>query len=464
MSDRNEMSNVMWGGRFQKPPHVAVQALNASIHFDKRLAFVDIAGSIAHARMLFRQGIIAQDDAERIIAGLQAVRAEIERGELTFREDLEDVHMNIEHRLTELIGEAGGRLHTGRSRNDQVALDMHLYLREQVDAIHEEIRVFERVLLDVAEANLDVIIPGYTHLQRAQPVLFAHHLLAYVWMFERDCERLRDARKRIDALPLGAGALAGTTFAIDRAAVAEELGFEHIYENSMDAVSDRDYILETLAALSLFMVHLSRLSEELILWNSTEFGFIELDDAFTTGSSIMPQKKNPDVAELARGKAGRVFGHLTGLLTVCKGLPLAYNKDLQEDKEGVFDALDTVHLLLAVFPAMISTMGVNRERIKRALDGDYSAATDMADYLVRKGLPFRQAHEVVGRIVNVSIRERRALTAWSIEALRKESPLFDEDVLEKLSPEAVVNARRSRGGTARDRVVEQLTLARASVG
>ncbi|KYP80156.1 hypothetical protein AYJ22_02650 [Ferroacidibacillus organovorans] len=246
--------------------------------------------------------------------------------------------------------------------------------------------------------------------------------------------------------------------------MAEELGFEHIYENSMDAVSDRDYILETLAALSLFMVHLSRLSEELILWNSTEFGFIELDDAFTTGSSIMPQKKNPDVAELARGKAGRVFGHLTGLLTVCKGLPLAYNKDLQEDKEGVFDALDTVHLLLAVFPAMISTMGVNRERIKRALDGDYSAATDMADYLVRKGLPFRQAHEVVGRIVNVSIRERRALTAWSIEALRKESPLFDEDVLEKLSPEAVVNARRSRGGTARDRVVEQLTLARARVG
>ncbi len=450
---------VMWGGRFTKPPHRLVAAFNASVHFDKRLALYDIAGSTAHARMLANQGIIDREDARKIIDGLAKVRDEVDAGEFVWKEELEDVHMNVEHRLTDLIGPVGGRLHTGRSRNDQVALDMHLYVREELRAISELTDKLQQVLLLCAEANIDVIIPGYTHLQRAQPVLFSHHLLAYFWMLERDKGRLDDALLRADMMPLGAGALAGTTFPIDRKQVADELGFAQIYENSMDAVSDRDYLIETLSALSIIMMHISRLSEELILWSSTEFSFVELDDAYTTGSSIMPQKKNPDVAELARGKTGRVYGHLQALLTTCKGLPLAYNKDLQEDKEGIFDAIDTVKIVLEVFGGMIETLQVRRDNVAVALEGDFSAATDMADYLVQKGVPFRQAHEIVGRIVRYCVDHQKPLVALDASELKAHSDYLDVDVLARLTPQAVVAARKSRGGTSLSAVREQLERA-----
>ncbi len=460
-SSPDAAANAMWGGRFDKPPHELVEAFNASVHFDKRLWPHDIQGSIAHARMLGARGIISAGDAAAIEEGLHRVRAEIEAGDFVWRRELEDVHMNIEHRLTELIGPTGGRLHTGRSRNDQVALDMHLFALAEFGSVREAVAELQRVLVRLAGDHLDVIIPGYTHLQRAQPVLLSHHLLAYFWMLQRDRERMADAMARADAMPLGAGALAGTTFPVDREQVARELGFSRLYENSMDAVSDRDYLLEGLSALSIIMVHLSRLAEELILWTSQEFGFIELDDAFTTGSSIMPQKKNPDVAELARGKAGRVFGHLQALLVTCKGLPLAYNKDLQEDKEGFFDALDTVQLTLRLFAAMLGTLRVRRESIAAALRGDFSAATDMADYLVEKGLPFRRAHEVVGRVVRYCLENRRTLDELTDTELKAHSGWLDEAVLPRLSASAVVGARASRGGTAPAAVVQQLESARS---
>jgi len=456
-------SQAMWGGRFAKPPHELVEMFNASVHFDKRLAMHDIDGSIAHAHTLAGAAVLSQEETAQIVAGLESVRAEIVAGEFVWRLAYEDVHMNIEQRLTELIGPLGGKLHTGRSRNDQVALDMHLYARTELLAVQAQLQALQQTLCDLAEAHLDVIIPGYTHLQRAQPVLLSHHLLAYFWMFERDRQRVRDARTRADWMPLGAAALAGSTFALDRARTAEELGFAQLYENSMDAVSDRDYLIESLSALSLIAMHLSRLAEEIILWNSHEFGWIDLDDAFATGSSIMPQKKNPDVAELTRGKAGRVFGHLMALLTTCKGLPLTYNKDMQEDKEGVFDAFDTVKMTLTLTAAMLSSLTFRRETIAAALLGDYSAATDLADYLAGKGMPFRQAHEVVGRLVRHCLTERIPLTRITVVELQEFSPLFAEDSLARLTPEAVVAARIVRGGTAPQQVREQLARARTQL-
>lgn len=450
--------HAMWGGRFAKPPHERVAEWTASVGFDRRLALHDIAGSTAHVRMLAAQGIVPERDADRIIAGLSAVRKEVESGEFVWKTELEDVHMNIERRLTEIVGPVGGKLHTGRSRNDQVALDMHLFVREELRKVSALLKDAQIALVDCAQENADAVMPGYTHLQRAQPVLFAHHLLAYVWMFERDRGRIRDALGRTDMMPLGAGALAGTTFPIDREAVARELGFGALYENSMDAVSDRDYIAEALFVLSMVAMHLSRIAEEFVLWTSSEFQFVEFDDAYTTGSSIMPQKKNPDVAELLRGKTGRVYGHLLALLTTLKGLPLAYNKDLQEDKEGLFDALDTVKPSLDLFAGMVRTLRVNRPAMTAAVDGDYSAATDIADHLAAKGVPFREAHEIVGRLVRHCAERKIPFSSLSAEDLKAHSEHLEEDILPRLTPQAVVAARSVRGGTSREAVSFQLEL------
>lgn len=447
----------LWGGRFTKPTHELVETFTASVHVDQRLYPQDIRGSVAHVKMLGRCGILPAADVEQIVTGLHSIEEKIATGELTFSVAHEDVHMNVEQHLIEQIGPVGGKLHTGRSRNDQVALDMHLYLREEVDEILDLLHQLITVLVDSAEQHLDVLIPGYTHLQRAQPVLFSHHLLAYAGMFRRDSERLQSARTRIDMMPLGAGALAGTTFPIDRAAVAAELGFARLYDNSMDAVSDRDFIVEFLADAAILMMHLSRFCEELVLWSSQEFGFVELDDAYCTGSSIMPQKKNPDVAELIRGKTGRVYGSLFALLTVLKGLPMAYNKDLQEDKEGMFDTVDTVKASLQLFTGMIATMTVRRARTEQAVREDFSNATDLADYLVRRGLPFRQAHEVIGKLVLHCLERSCFLADLTLAEYQQASPLFDADLYAVLAPEAVVNARASLGGTAVSSVVEQIT-------
>ena len=450
-----EKGQSMWGGRFSKPPHELVELFNASVHFDKRLAMYDIEGSIAHVRMLAKQQIIDAQDAKRIELGLLDIAEEIKQGRFEFTTALEDVHMNIESRLTERIGEAGGKLHTGRSRNDQVALDMHLFVKTEGQEVARLVHQLQGVLLEQAEMHMDVIVPGYTHMQRAQPVRWSHHLLAYFWMLERDKERLAGVLQRADQSPLGAGALAGTTFPIDREWVAHELGFSHLYENSLDAVSDRDYILEFLFAISTIMMHLSRFSEELILYSSAEFGWIELDDAYATGSSMMPQKKNPDVAELVRGKTGRVYGHLQALLTTCKGLPLAYNKDLQEDKEGLFDALDTVKPVLQLFAGMIASMTIKQERLDHLLQGDYSAATDLADGLVKKGTPFRQAHEIVGKLVRYAAERKVAFHMLTPDQLQEIAPQLDYEWVATLTPERVVEARTSRGGTAGSAVQEQ---------
>ncbi len=454
-----------WGGRFSAEGGRAAEAFTASIGFDRRLWRQDIAGSIAHARALARAGVLTAAEAETIIRGLEEIAAEIARGDFPFRTEYEDIHLNIERRLVEKIGPLGGKLHTGRSRNDQVALDMHLYMKDEIRTILAEVAALQRALVDLAERHLDppALMPGYTHLQRAQPVLFSHHLLAYFWMLERDRGRLADCLRRTDLSPLGAAALAGTAYPVDPEATARELGLAGVYENSLDAVSDRDFLLEFLAAAAILMVHLSRLGEELVLWSSAEFGFVEPDDAYATGSSIMPQKKNPDVAELVRGKAGRVFGHLMGLLTVMKGLPLAYHTDMQEDKEAVFDVVDTLHQVLPVLAALISTLHVRRERLRAALAGDHSGATDLADYLVRRGMPFREAHEVVGRVVRHCLEAGRALEELTAEELRRFSPLFGEDAPAVVAPEAVVAARRARGGTAPERVREQLARARQAL-
>jgi argininosuccinate lyase len=442
----------LWGGRFTKQTERLVEAYTASIGFDQELAEQDIQGSLAHVTMLGRCGILPPDDVEAIKVGLLTVREKIRAGEWRFDVADEDIHMSVERALIDLIGPVGGKLHTGRSRNDQVATDMHLYVRKQVVHFVALLRALQEALINQAKANLETILPGYTHLQRAQPILLAHHLMAYVWMLQRDIGRLQDSYKRVDILPLGAGALAGTTYPIDRHFVAEQLGFASLYENSLDAVSDRDFVVEFLADASLIMTHLSRLCEELVLWSSTEFGFVELDDAFCTGSSMMPQKKNPDVAELVRGKTGRVYGHLIGLLTMLKGLPLTYNKDMQEDKEGLFDTVRTLDGALRLMAPLIATMKVNRDRMRGAVQRDFSNATDLADYLVKQGLPFRQAHEVVGKMVLFCMQQGRFLLDLSLAEFKQFSPLFDERIYQVLQPEAVVGARNVWGGTARPQV------------
>lgn len=442
----------LWGGRFAKPTHKWVEEYNASIHFDQELVEEDIEGSLAHVEMLETCGIISHEDGELIRTGLRRILERVRAGEVEFTIENEDIHMNIEKLLIDEIGPVGGKLHTARSRNDQSALDMHLYMKKRVKQIIYLLCQLQQVLLKKADEHIDTIMPGYTHLQQAQPVRFAHHLLAYVSMFERDIERLIDSYKRINRSPLGAGAIAGTTFPIDRRQVAERLGFEDIYDNSMDAVSDRDYLVEFLSNSSILMMHLSRFAEELIIWSSEEYQFIELDDAFCTGSSMMPQKKNPDIPELIRGKTGRVYGHLMGLLTVLKGLPLTYNKDMQEDKEGVFDTVQTLVQTLSIMAPMIETMKVKKEQMRKQVDRGFANATDLADYLVKRGLPFRQAHEIVGKAVLYCLRENKQLATLSLEELQQFSPLIEEDVYETIEVEQTVEARKSEGGTARAQV------------
>ncbi len=450
----------LWGGRFTQPTDAFVEEFTASIGFDQRMYRQDIRGSIAHARMLGKQGIIPLADVEAIVDGLQRILTQIEDGTFDFSVSLEDIHMNVEARLSASIGEAGKRLHTGRSRNDQVALDIRLYLRDEIGEIVSFIRALIDALLKQAEDNLDVIMPGFTHLQTAQPILFSHHMMAYVEMLKRDIGRMEDCLKRVNVLPLGAGALAGTTFPIDREYVAEQLGFPAITRNSLDSVSDRDFALEFLSAASILMMHLSRLSEELILWSTSEFRFVELSDGFCTGSSIMPQKKNPDVPELARGKTGRVYGNLMALLTVMKSLPLAYNKDMQEDKEPLFDTIDTVKGSLKVFAAMIDEMEVCSAAMRRAAGQGFSTATDVADYLVRKGLPFRDAHEAVGKAVAYCVENEMELTDLTLTEWELFSPHFEGDIFDAITVEACVSARNVPGGTARERVWSEIVRCR----
>nr|WP_325190291.1 argininosuccinate lyase [uncultured Selenomonas sp.] len=457
------MSDKLWGGRFAKTTDEMINEFQASIQFDRRMYREDIAGSIAHAAMLAKIGMISETDRAAIEAGLRDILGQIDRGAFAFSVALEDIHMNIEKRLTEAVGDAGSRLHTARSRNDQVALDTHMFVRRSVVEVLAHIAALQTALVETAEQNKDVIMPGYTHLQRAQPILFAHHLMAYFCMLARDFERFQGVYVRADLMPLGAGALAGTTLPIDRAFVAKKLNFDRIYTNSMDAVSDRDYIMEFLSAASILMVHLSRLSEEIILWCSREFSFVELDDAHCTGSSMMPQKKNPDVSELVRGKTGRVVGHLMAMLMAVKGLPLAYNKDLQEDKEGLFDAIDTVKFSLSVYERLIRGMKVHADVMHRAVAADFSNATDLADYLVQKGMPFRQAHAVSGQAVAQCIARGIWLCDMELTAYQKLSPLFDADVYEAIRPETCVACRNSYGGTSYAQVEQQLSAAQELV-
>ncbi len=449
--------------RFQKDADKKAEAYTASIPFDQRLYKEDIAGSIAHARALAKAGIISEKEAELIIMGLSSIREEIERGEFQFKPELEDIHMNIEARLFDKIGEVAGKLHTARSRNDQIALDLRLFAKEAISETIARLKELQRALLDSAEENLDVILPGYTHLQHAQPVLLAHHLLAYFQMLQRDVERFRDCLERSDVLPLGSGALAGVTYAIDRPFLAQELGFSRISENSIDAVSDRDFIVEYQAAAAMTMMHLSRLAEEIVLWSSSEFGFAELDDAYATGSSIMPQKKNPDVAELARGKTGRVYGNLMGILTTLKALPLSYNRDLQEDKEGFFDTVDTLLSTLDVFAGMVRTLRVHGDRTREAAAEGYILATDIADYLVRKGVPFRQAHTIVAELVRYAMEQGKTFPQLSLDEYNRFSPLFDQDV-RSITLESSLAARNLPGGTAPEQVDQALRMARRAIG
>ena len=446
----------LWGGRFRKETDDLVNDFNSSIQFDCRLYREDIQGSLAHAAMLADCGIISREDEAAIRAGLEGILADIEAGKVEFTADNEDIHMNVEALLTERIGAAGKRLHTARSRNDQVAVDLRLYLRREIGEIVDQILDLQEAILAKAKEHQNTVMPGYTHLQRAQPISFAQHLLAYGAMLRRDVGRLLDCRARMNECPLGSGALAGTTYPIDRWETAKALGFTAPMGNSLDGVSDRDYAIELLSALSVLMMHLSRFSEEIILWCSWEFKFIELDDAYSTGSSIMPQKKNPDVAELVRGQTGRVYGHLMGLLTTMKGLPLAYNKDMQEDKEPVFDAVDTVKLCLPVFTGMIATMKVLPENMRRAASAGFINATDCADYLTKKGLPFRDAYTAVGNLVYYCTERGKGLEDLSLEELRQISPLFDGDVYEALGLEACMGQRKSWGGPAPEETARQI--------
>lgn len=453
------MSDMMWGGRFTKAEEKNALDFNASISYDCRMYREDIAGSIAHAKMLAAHGIISKEDQEKITKGLLSIKKEIDEGIFPFSIELEDIHMNIEKRLTEEIGDAGARLHTARSRNDQCALDLHMYMKRNIARLSEKLIAVLEALLAASKKYQDVILPGYTHMQRAQPVLFAHHMLAYFAMLERDFKRLEDCYDMCDMSPIGACALAGTTYPTHPEEEANDLHFASVYGNSLDAVSDRDYLLQFLSFASICAMHLSRLSEEFIYWSTSEFQFIELDDGYSTGSSIMPQKKNPDMCELIRGKTGRVYGHLIGLLTVMKGLPLAYDKDMQEDKEGVFDALDTLYFALDIYAGMISTMTVNGDHTRQVLESDFSNATDMADYLAKKGLPFRQAHAVVGNAVHYCIEHHKVLLDLSMEEFRSMSPLFEEDIKEALSIENCVKNRESYGGTGPKSVERQQTHA-----
>lgn len=457
------MSDMMWGGRFTKAEEKNALDFNASISYDCRMYREDIAGSIAHAKMLAAHGIISKEDQEKITKGLLSIKKEIDEGTFPFSVELEDIHMNIEKRLTEEIGDAGARLHTARSRNDQCALDLHMYMKRNIARLSEKLIAVLEALLAASKKYQDVILPGYTHMQRAQPVLFAHHMLAYFAMLERDFKRLEDCYDMCDMSPIGACALAGTTYPTHPEEEANDLHFASVYGNSLDAVSDRDYLLQFLSFASICAMHLSRLSEEFIYWSTSEFQFIELDDGYSTGSSIMPQKKNPDMCELIRGKTGRVYGHLIGLLTVMKGLPLAYDKDMQEDKEGVFDALDTLYFALDIYAGMISTMTVNGDHTRQVLESDFSNATDMADYLAKKGLPFRQAHAVVGNAVHYCIEHHKVLLDLSIEEFRSMSPLFEEDIKEALSIENCVKNRESYGGTGPKSVERQQTHAEKAI-
>lgn len=457
------MSDMMWGGRFTKAEEKNALDFNASISYDCRMYREDIAGSIAHAKMLAAHGIISKEDQEKITKGLLSIKKEIDQGTFPFSVELEDIHMNIEKRLTEEIGDAGARLHTARSRNDQCALDLHMYMKRNIARLSEKLIAVLEALLAASKKYQDVILPGYTHMQRAQPVLFAHHMLAYFAMLERDFKRLEDCYDMCDMSPIGACALAGTTYPTHPEEEANDLHFASVYGNSLDAVSDRDYLLQFLSFASICAMHLSRLSEEFIYWSTSEFQFIELDDGYSTGSSIMPQKKNPDMCELIRGKTGRVYGHLIGLLTVMKGLPLAYDKDMQEDKEGVFDALDTLYFALDIYAGMISTMTVNVDHTRQVLESDFSNATDMADYLAKKGLPFRQAHAVVGNAVHYCIEHHKVLLDLSMEEFRSMSPLFEEDIKEALSIENCVKNRESYGGTGPKSVERQQTHAEKAI-
>lgn len=457
------MSDMMWGGRFTKAEEKNALDFNASISYDCRMYREDIAGSIAHAKMLAAHGIISKEDQEKITKGLLSIKKEIDEGTFPFSVELEDIHMNIEKRLTEEIGDAGARLHTARSRNDQCALDLHMYMKRNIARLSEKLIAVLEALLAASKKYQDVILPGYTHMQRAQPVLFAHHMLAYFAMLERDFKRLEDCYDMCDMSPIGACALAGTTYPTHPEEEANDLHFASVYGNSLDAVSDRDYLLQFLSFASICAMHLSRLSEEFIYWSTSEFQFIELDDGYSTGSSIMPQKKNPDMCELIRGKTGRVYGHLIGLLTVMKGLPLAYDKDMQEDKEGVFDALDTLYFALDIYAGMISTMTVNGDHTRQVLESDFSNATDMADYLAKKGLPFRQAHAVVGNAVHYCIEHHKVLLDLSMEEFKAMSPLFEEDIKEALSIENCVKNRESYGGTGPKSVERQQTHAEKAI-
>ena len=453
----------LWAGRFQKETDTLVNDFNSSITFDARMYKEDIAGSIAHATMLGKQGIIEEHEAEKIIEGLKVILADIDAGQVEFSLENEDIHMNIETMLTQRIGDTGKRLHTGRSRNDQVAVDFRLYVKQEIPKIINMVLDLEQVLIKKAEANLETVMPGYTHMQRAQPTTFAHYMMAYANMLRRDVTRLEDCLERMDECPLGAGALATSTYPVDRFQTAAALGFKKPTDNSMDSVSDRDFAIEFLSACSIMMMHLSRFSEEIILWCSWEFKFVDLDDAYSTGSSIMPQKKNPDVAELVRGKTGRVYGSLITLLTVMKGLPLAYNKDMQEDKEPVFDAIDTVEMCLPVFTAMLDTLTVLPKNMRNAASGGFINATDCADYLTKKGMPFREAYMIVGRLVNLCIKAGETLDTLPLKDFRSISNLFDADVYQALELKTCVNGRKVYGGPAKEAVEQQIANIKAFV-
>ncbi len=452
----------MWKGRFTKSATQSANEFNASIQFDQRFYAQDIQGSTAHAQMLAKQGILTQEEADLITETLAQIKEDIEAGKVEFTIEGEDIHMNIETVLTERIGDTGKKLHTARSRNDQVAVDFRLYMREEIDIISSLLEKLGDTLYDIAEKNQETIMPGYTHLQRAQPVTLAHYMLAYYQMFSRDVSRLADCRARMNALPLGSGALAGTTYNTDRQFLAEKLGFDRVCPNSIDAVSDRDFALEFLSCASIIMMHLSRFCEELILWNSTEFGFIEMDDAFSTGSSIMPQKKNPDMAELIRGKTGRVYGDMLSLYTLMKSLPLAYNKDMQEDKPPVFDAVDTLKASIGIFTEMVSTITFNKDTMRAAVKNGFMNATDAADYLVRKGIPFRDCHEIIGHIVLYCIQNSTAIEDIPLEKLKEFSDKFDEDIYENIDPESCIRAKKSEGSTSFESVKAQLEAIKKS--
>ena len=454
------MTKKVWGGRFCQETDALVSRFNASIGFDHLLYAYDIEGSIAHCRMLSKQGIISEEEASEILEGLGEIKRELDHGGYSFHEEYEDIHSLVERLLVDKIGPLGEKIHTGRSRNDQVALDVRLYVRDAVGRVIGLIKENQEVLVGLAEKHLDITMPGYTHMQRAQPVLLSHHLMAYYEMLKRDRERFEEGLVRINVLPLGSAALAGSTFNLDREAVAEELGFAHVSRNSMDAVSDRDFVLEFLFNASTLMMHLSRLSEELVIWSSQEFGFVEISDSFCTGSSIMPQKKNPDLPELIRGKTGRVYGHLMSLLTTMKGLPLAYNKDMQEDKEALFDSVDTLKISLEVMARLLGEISFREERLKEATKRGFLVATDLADYLVRKGITFREAHEIVGNMVIFALGEGRELNELSLDEMKGFARQIDEDVLKWLDPLSSPKRRNLLGGTGPDMVRKEIAAAK----